>query len=461
MTLSLVFLIISVLMNAVLIAATVVFYHLKKQQEQAFADLSSAHDKVCSEKSFLDGQISELGIIKQHLHAKDEALSVLLAKESEYAAQIARLQTQQEQEAKSHEEKLLLLMESKQQLALEFEQLADKLLDKKTDRLKEQQDNFFAQTVKPLREQLSEFRQRIDSVHELDAKDRVQLLGEITQLKSLNQQMSGEAINLTNALKGNQKFQGNWGEFVLDRVLEDSGLRKGFEYEIQAKRYSEDGRLRLPDVIVHLPDKKDLIIDAKVSLVDYQRFCEATDPVEKDRALKGHSRSLEQHIKGLSVKDYEALEGINSLDFVLLFVPIEAAFLLALESDPGLFQQAYDKHIIMVSPTTLLATLRTVENLWRYERQNKNAEEIARQAGGLYDQCVLFLESLEEIGKQLHRSTEAFEKSIQRLSTGRGSMLSRVNKMKLLGAKTKKQLPEHFTLGEDDLDALIDETEED
>ncbi len=460
MTLSFVFLIISLLANVGLIVATIVFYRLKGQQEKAFVDLTAAHEKVRSEKSFLDGQISELAIFKQHLHAKEQELSSLVAKESEYAAQIARLQTQQEQQAKSHEEKLVLLLESKQQLAIEFEQLADKLLDKKTDRLKEQQDNFFAQTVKPLKEQLSEFRQRIDSVHEMDAKDRVQLLGEITQLKTLNQQMSGEAINLTNALKGNQKFQGNWGEFVLDRVLEDSGLRKGFEYEIQAKRYSEDGRLRLPDVIVHLPDKKDLIIDAKVSLVDYQRFCESTDPVEKERALKGHLRSLEQHIKGLSVKDYEALEGINSLDFVLLFVPIEAAFLLALESDPGLFQQAYDKHIILVSPTTLLATLRTVENLWRYERQNKNAEEIARQAGGLYDQCVLFLESLEEIGKQLHRSTDAFEKSIQRLSTGRGSMLSRVNKMKRLGAKTKKQLPEHFVLGEDDLDALTDDTEE-
>lgn len=404
------------------------------------------YEKILSEKSYLDGQVGELFLLKNNLFEKEKQITALYAKENELITEVTRLKTQQQHESKTHLEKIELLKDSKQQLAIEFEQLANKLLDAKSAKFKEQQEGFFDQTLRPLKEQLTEFRQRIDKVHESDSKDRVQLHSEILHLKSLNQQMSEDTINLTNALKGNQKFQGNWGEFILERVLEDSGLRKGYEYELQAKRYDETGKLRLPDVIIHLPDNKDLIIDAKVSLIDYQRYCESNDAAAKEQFLKTHLRSLEQHIKGLSIKDYELLEGINTLDFVLLFVPIEAAFLLALESSPSLFQLAYDRHIILVSPTTLLATLRTVENLWRYERQNKNAEEIARQAGGLYDQCVLFVESLDEVGRCLNKSTEAFDKSMQRLSGGRGNMLGRIDRLKQLGAKTKKQLPDHFAV---------------
>ena len=448
---------ISLFANGILILLAIILF-ISLNKKGALLKLSEKEcDQVKTDKAFLDGQMSELAVLKESIVEKEQLISELQDKENQFIADLTRLKTTQEHESKAHLEKLALLKESKEQMATEFEQLANKLLDKKTDKLKEQQDSFFDQTMKPLKEQLAEFRQRIDKVHESETRDRVELRSEISQLKSLNQQMSEDTINLTNALKGNQKFQGNWGEFVLERVLEDSGLRKNYEYELQAKRYDKAGKLRLPDVIVHLPDNKDLIIDAKVSLVDYQRYCESDDIDAKDQFLKAHLRSLEQHIKGLSIKDYESLEGVNTLDFVLLFVPVEAAFLLALESSPALFQHAYDKHIILVSPTTLLATLRTVENLWRYERQNKNAEEIARQAGGLYDQCILFIESLEDVGKHLNRSTEAFDKSMNRLSNGRGNMLTRISKLKKLGAKTKKQLPDHLALELDDDDFITDD----
>lgn len=440
----------SIAINGMLLLLTVLLFTLVRKRELKANSIEKAYQQLTAEKSFLDGQMSQLTSLQTELAEKEELISQLMAKENQHLTELTRLKTSQEHEAKTHEEKLALLKESKQQMALEFEQLANKLLETKASKLKEQQESFFDQTMRPLKDQLAEFRQRIDKVYESETKDRIELRSEIAQLKTLNQQMSEETINLTNALKGNQKFQGNWGEFVLERVLEDSGLRKGYEYELQAKRYDETGKTRLPDVIVHLPDNKDLIIDAKVSLLDYQRYCESKDAEQKEQFLKSHLRSLEQHIKGLSIKDYEELEGVNTLDFVLLFVPVEAAFLLALESNPQLFQLAYDKHIILVSPTTLLATLRTVENLWRYERQNKNAEEIARQAGGLYDQCMLFIESLEEVGRYLNKTNEAYDRSMGRLTSSRGNVLNRINNLKKLGAKTKKQLPDHLAIELDD-----------
>ena len=256
----------SLFFNILMIAFAVFLSRQKHKSADLASRLQTDVEKLRTEKAYLDGQINEWGNLRELLDEKEQKISRLLEKEADYLSQIARINTLQEQERKAHEERLVLLQESKQQLTMEFQSLADKLLEQKTERMQEQQNNFFTQMVRPLKDQLTEFRQRIDSVHETDTRDRVQLIAEITQLKSLNQQMSEETLNLTNALKGNQKFQGNWGEFVLDRVLEDSGLRKGFEYEIQAKRYSEDGQMRLPDVIVHLPDNKDLIIDAKVTL---------------------------------------------------------------------------------------------------------------------------------------------------------------------------------------------------
>ncbi|MGB2260677.1 MAG: DNA recombination protein RmuC, partial [Porticoccaceae bacterium] len=254
-------------------------------------------------------------------------------------------------------------------------------------------------------------------------------------------QISADAVSLANALRGDNKAQGNWGEFVLEKLLEDSGLTNGREYDTQVALKDESGKRRNPDVIVHLPEGRDIVIDAKVSLVDYERYFHAEDDDTKEQCLNQHLASLRAHIKGLSVKDYENLEGVNSLDFVLIFVPVESAFMLALDHDPEMMRDAYDRGIILVSPSTLMVTLRTIKNLWRYADQNRNAQLIADKAGALYDQFVLYVEALDEVGRHLDKSTEAWDTARKRLSTGRGNLVRRSEELKKLGAKTKKTLP--------------------
>lgn len=249
-------------------------------------------------------------------------------------------------------------------------------------------------------------------------------------------------MNLAQALKGNNKAQGNWGEVVLERLLEESGLQKGREYETQVSYTSEDGNRRMPDVIIHLPEKKDIVIDSKVSLSDYEKYCSSDDEQAQKLYLNAHVSSLRNHIKNLSVKDYERLTGVNALDFVFIFIPIEAAFLLALQQEPNLYREAYDKHIILVSPTTLLATLRTVENIWRYEKQNKNAEQIAKEAGALHDQFVMLLDAMDNIHNYLTKTQDAYNVARARLQTGRGNLVKRVDDIRRLGAKTKKRIDE-------------------
>lgn len=350
------------------------------------------------------------------------------------------LQAKRDEESKHYQSQLTLIEASKVQLGKEFEQLAHKIFDAKQEQFTRQSKVSLETSINPLREQLQSFREKVEHVYEKEAADRNKLVGQITELQRQTQQIGQDAVNLAKALKGDNKAQGNWGEVILERLLEQSGLTKGREYDTQVNLAGESGQRRNPDVIIRLPENKDIVIDAKVSLVDYERYCSTDDPLEQAAALKGHINSLRGHISQLSVKDYENLDGIRSLDFVFIFVPIEAAFMLALQHDQGLFRDAYDKHIILVSPTTLLATLRTVENIWRYEKQNKNAEKIAKQAGALYDQFVLLLSSMDDVGKHLGKAQEAFDTTQKRLSTGRGNLIRRVEDIKLLGAKTKKQI---------------------
>jgi DNA recombination protein RmuC len=270
------------------------------------------------------------------------------------------------------------------------------------------------------------------------------LLNEIQQLKSLNVQMSEEATNLTRALKGDNKAQGHWGEVVLERVLERSGLRKDQEYEVQKVLVDAQGKRQIPDVIVRLPENKDIVIDAKVSLVHYEAYANAETLQEQQASLKQFKKSLRQHLEGLAKRHYEHLPELRSLDFVFLFMPIETAFLVALEQDPQLFAEAYEKNIILVSPSTLLATLRTVQSIWRYERQNRNAEQMAEVAGGLFDQCVRVIETLQGLGKQLQRAHETYDKAMGQLNSGRGNLVRRVEQLESLGARVKKSLPTHM-----------------
>jgi len=359
-------------------------------------------------------------------------------------SRLSELETRLEDERKSGAEKLALLQEAKDQFKLEFQNLANKIFEDKSQKFTDQNKENLDNVLKPVREQLIEFKKKIEDVYDKESKERVTLLSEIGHLKNLNERISEDAINLTNALKGQSKTRGSWGEMILERVLEQSGLQKGREYEVQAMHTSEEGQRRHPDVIVHLPEGKDIVIDSKVSLTAYEKYCSADTDEKREKRLKEHVISIRTHIKELSNKRYEELEGISTLDFVLMFLPIEGAFWTAIESEQGLFNEAFDKNIMLVSPSTLLATLRIINNIWRYEDQNKNALIIAKKAGDLHDKFVGFVDALEDIGQKLGKAQESYLTAHKRLSEGTGNLVRRTEELKQLGVKAKKELPEEL-----------------
>jgi DNA recombination protein RmuC len=387
------------------------------------------------------GQLEELLNTRE---LQNEQLHALKLELDQNRIELTRQQTRNEQEQKHFAEQMQLLKREEGRLLESFQNLANKLFDEKKQAFKQENREALDNLLSPLRMQLGDFRKRVEDVYEKDTDDRRALRMELDRLRDLNVQMSEDAQNLTKALKGDNKAQGNWGEMVLEKVLEQSGLTKGREYDVQVALKDADGRKQIPDVIVHLPEGKDVIIDSKVSLVDYERAVAEADESIKQTHLKKHVQSLQTHIQQLSSKNYEQLDGVRSLDFILLFVPIEAAFMQAIEFDPTIFTRAFERNIIVVSPTTLLATLRTVQSIWRYENQNKNAEEIAKQGGALYDQFVLVLESVQDIGKHLQKTTEAYEQSVKRIESGRGNLLGRVDRLKKLGARSKKDMPSEY-----------------
>lgn len=396
------------------------------------------------------GALVAWGLAALRYQRRDQAARLSHADElSTLREENGRLQERLEGDARAAAEKLELLQTARKQLEDQFSVLANRIFEEKSQRFLKTNQDSLKTTLDPLKTQLKEFRARVEDVYERESRDRLSLRHELKHLKELNQRMSEDAVNLTRALKGDKKTQGNWGEIVLERVLEESGLRKGHEYETQLSATSSSGQRRQPDVVVHLPEQRDIIIDSKVSLVAYERYVSSEDDGERKRALAEHVQAIKQHIDGLSLKEYERLEGINSLDFVLLFIPIESAFMAAFDSDPSMFSQAYDKQIIVVSPTTLLATLRTVQTIWRYEHQNRNAEKIAAQAGAIHDQFALVLESLEDLGRQLERAHESWDKMRLRLASGRGNLVKRVQDLEKLGARTKRQLPASVTAAAD------------
>lgn len=337
------------------------------------------------------------------------------------------------------------IAETQTRLKTEFENLANRIFEERSNTLAAQNQNKIGSLLTPLQQQLSEFRQRIDAVYAQDSADRVALKTQIESLTLLNQQVTQDANNLTLALKGQSKTQGNWGEMILESVLERSGLTKGTEYTVQTSFTAQDGRRYQPDVLIHLPEGKHLIIDSKVSLTAYERYCSTDNPAEKATALAAHIASIRGHIDELSAKDYPGLYQIHSPDFVLMFVPVEPAFNLALQNSHELFDEAFGRKIILVTASTLLATLRTVAQIWKQEKQTRNALEIARKSGDLYDQFVRFYESLEEIGGCLNKTSRAYDDAMGRLKTGRGNLIKRVEDIRKLGAKAAKNLPAAVT----------------
>ncbi len=323
----------------------------------------------------------------------------------------------------------------------EFEALSQKLLNERSKELTSQHSDSLTQLLKPLTTELDAFKKRVNEVYENETRDRVSLRQEILSLKALNQKMSEDAINLTRALKGENKTAGNWGELVLDQVLSASGLREGYEYSRQQSFTADEGSRLQPDVVISLPDEKCLIVDAKLSLKDYERATSAVDDAERLDALKAHTNSLKTHVRGLSGKNYSGLSGITTVDFVIMFVPVEPAFSAAFETQPQLFTDALGQGVVIASPSTLLALLRTVEHVWRIEHQNRNTRQIADLGGKLYDQFVLFAESFQDVGDRIRRSQEAFDKAGQRLSLGRGNLVRRAEQLKALGVPSTKQMP--------------------
>ncbi len=324
---------------------------------------------------------------------------------------------------------------------LEFKNIANELLEDKSRRFTETNKENIDQILKPLREKIAEFEKTVDTTHKASLQDSSALREQIGHLRDLNQQMSKDAINLTKALKGETKTQGNWGEFILESVLEKSGLTKGREYVVQESHTDEQGRRFQPDVIIRLPEGKSIVIDSKVSLVGYERMVSAEDDAQHLLAGKEHLASLRAHVKGLSEKNYQQLHALNSLDFVLLFIPIEPAFAAAVQLDQSLFNEAFDRNIVVVSPTTLLATLRTIASIWRQEYQNQNAQEIADQGGKLYDKFVAFSEDLIKLGNQMDTSKKTYEEAMKKLTDGSGNLVNRVEKLRRLGSRSSKVMP--------------------
>ncbi len=392
--------------------------------------------------------------INQTLHNERLRMEAALASLNKELLNEQTLRTRSEEALKAQRERQaeqdIYLKDIQQKFKAEFENLANKMLDEKSQKFTEQNRTNLDVILNPFKEKLSAFEEKVDKVYKIEADERNILKGVISQLMELNKQISDEAHNLTKALKGDSKKQGNWGEVILERVLERSGLVRDQEYRVQANMQTVDGSRQQPDVIIDLPDNKHLVIDSKVSLVAYERLvnCETED----DRKLfaKAHIESLRNHIGSLSAKRYHDLYQITSPDFVLLFVPIESSFSIAVQLDGELFNYAWDKHVVIVSPSTLLATLRTISSIWKQERQNRNVLEIARLSGEMYDKFYGFIADIEGIGKNIKLTQDNYDKALNKLSIGRGNLITTADKIKKLGAKADKQIDQKYLHKADD-----------
>jgi DNA recombination protein RmuC len=369
--------------------------------------------------------------------------------------QLIQAQTQLLQERRHSEEKFRTLQAAREDLKQQFQLMAADVLDEKSRRLTENNQQGLNSLLQPLHEKLSSFEKKVEETYSREARERFSLEKELRNLQALNLRLSDDAVNLTRALKGDNKTQGNWGEFILSSILEASGLTEGREYHTQRSlsasqpHAADEGRMSRsqPDVLIYLPDNRQVIVDAKVSLTAYERYCSAETEEDKKVFLQQHVLSLKTHIKQLSEKRYQNLPQLNSLDFVLLFMPVEPAFSLALQHDAGLFNSAFEHQIVLVGPSTLLATLRTIQNIWRYEHQSRNALDIANKAGALYDKFVNFAEDMDELGKKIDTTRRSYDAAMNKLQSGRGNLVSRAENLRELGARAnKKQSRERLEL---------------
>jgi len=397
---------------------------------------AESEQRWAKEKTILqqEAQQKELQLIneREHIRKEKEYLNVELTRRNADFENLKIRSDEQKEEVNQLQTKF----------TKEFENLANKILDEKSSKFTEQNKENIKNILTPLQERISTFEKKVEETHKESIITHASLKQQIVGLKDLNEQMSKEATNLTRALKGDNKAQGNWGELVLERVLEKSGLEKDREYFVQQSFTREDGSRAMPDVIIHLPDGKRIIIDSKVTLVAYERFVNEEDETLKEVYLKEHIASLKKHVEQLSSKNYQDVYDVQSLDFVLLFVPIETAFSIAINTENSIYNQAFEKNIVIVTPSTLLATLRTIDTMWNNEKQQRNALEIAKQAGSLYDKFEGLMKDLMGIGKKIDDTKKDYAAAMNKLVDGRGNLVNSVEKLKKMGAKAKKALPE-------------------
>lgn len=378
---------------------------------------------------------------KEEYERLDQELRTQRDINREQEAELREVITRFEQSQLANEEKQRILQNSEQRLTAQFENLANRIFEQNERRASEQQQKSLLAMLSPFREQLEGFRQQVQQSFGEEAKERHTLAYEIRQLQQLNNQMTKEAVNLTRALKGDNKIQGNWGETILTRILEVSGLREGSEFETQVSINTSYNSRYQPDVIIHLPEGKDVVVDAKMSLVSYEHYFNSEDPHEQQQALKNHVASIRNHMRMLSRKDYHQLPGIRSLDYVLMFIPIEPAYLLALKEAPELLDEGIKQNIMLVCPSTLLVAVRTINNIWRYERQGQNAQEIANRAAKMYDKLRLFVDDMQVLGTSLDKANNTYLSAMKRLAQGRGNLISQAESFKELGVEIKQPIP--------------------
>ncbi|HEY0897955.1 MAG TPA: DNA recombination protein RmuC [Sphingobacteriaceae bacterium] len=443
-------------MEGILIGIIIVFFSIiillllqrkgkiKSENDRILIDLAKAEEKLnilSTEKSSLTAELASER--EKYL----EAIRTLESTRSFYQSQKEKI-LEQKQEIEDLQKKL----------TSEFENIANRLLEEKSQKFTEQNQSNLNTLLSPLKEQIKVFEKKVDEAYDKELRDKVSLREELKKLNEMNTRLSNDATNLTNALKGETKTQGNWGELILETILEKSGLAKNREYFLQQSYSSEEGRKYQPDVIIHLPDNKRIVIDSKVSLVDFERYFSCDNEQDKNLCLKNHIASIRKHIKGLSDKNYQSLYQLQSLDFVLMFMPVEPAFSLATQHDNTLFNEAFEKNIVIVSPSTLLATLRTIASIWKFEYQNKNALKIAKEGEALYDKFHDLIKDLEKIQGGFENVQRSFSQAFTKLE-GRGGIIRRIENLRELGVKGNKRLNEKYLDSNDDVVPVQEETE--
>ena len=400
-------------------------------------------DKVGLEEK-LNGLLQQIEQFKLQLNQTVQERETIRTEKESLAIQLSKKETDFENLWERNKEQKEEVEKLQEKFTKEFENLANKILEEKTTKFTEQNKENLKNILSPLQDKIQPFEKKVEDTHKESIDYHAALRQQILGLREMNEQMSKETLNLTKALKGDSKMQGNWGELILERVLEKSGLEKGREYEVQQSFVTEEGNRVFPDVVINLPDGKKMIVDSKVTLTAYERYINEEDDNSKAQHLKEHVMALKRHVDQLSEKNYHDLYQMESPDFVLLFVPIESAFALALNEDTTLYNKAFEKNIVIVTPSTLLATLRTIDSMWTNQKQQENALEIARQAGALYDKFQGFVDDLVLVGKKMDEGKKAYEESMKKLSSGDGNLVRRVENLKKMGAKAKKSLPENI-----------------